>query len=314
VQALLFDQSLHFEKDYPEPSPGPDDVIVRVSKAGICNTDLEIVRGYMSFRGVPGHEFVGVAEGGEWSGRRVTGEINVACGSCEMCLRGIPSQCLRRTTLGIDRRDGAFAERIAVPVANLHAIPDEVGDDQAVFVEPLAAALQTLVQTHIRPTDRVVLIGAGKLGLLVAQVVSLTGCALAVVVRQERPRALLRKWGIETAEPGSLPVRSADIVIDCTGAADGFAAALELVRPRGTIHLKSTYHGLPQADLTKVVVDEVSVVSSRCGPFEAALSLLRRGLVDVDSLIEARYRLEAGLEAFETAGQPGMLKVILDIV
>lgn len=313
MQALHFDQKLSFQKDYPEPSIGPADASVRVTRAGICNTDLEIVRGYMGFRGVLGHEFVGVVEGGEWDGRRVAGEINVACGACEMCLKGIPSQCLRRTTLGIDRHDGAFAERIAVPVRNLHAVPDEVSDDQAVFVEPLAAALQTLEMTHIRPSDRVVLVGAGKLGLLAAQVVSLTGCPLTVIARHPRQHELLGKWGIDSAELESLPARSADVVIDCTGTQEGFAAALGLVRPRGTIHLKSTYHGLPQANLTKVVVDEVSVVSSRCGPFDAALNLLKRGLVDVDSLVEMRYRLDAGLEAFDRAGQKGMLKVILDI-
>jgi alcohol dehydrogenase len=313
MQALHFDQSLRFDRDQPEPSLQPGEVIVRVSKAGICNTDLEIARGYMGFTGVPGHEFVGVVEGGEWDGTRVAAEINVACGACEMCLKGYPSQCLNRTTLGIDRHDGAFAERLAVPVKNLHPIPDEVTDDQAVFVEPLAAALQTLVQTHIRPTDRVILLGAGKLGLLVAQVVSLIGGPLTVIARHPRPHDLLSRWGIDSAEPGGLPARSADIVIDCTGTADGFSDALGLVRPRGTIHLKSTYHGLPQADLTRVVVDEVQVVSSRCGPFDAAINLLRRKLIDVDSLIEARYPLGSGLEAFEKASQKGMLKVILDI-
>lgn len=313
MRALLYEQSLHFETGYPEPSPHPEEVLVRVTKAGICNTDLEIVRGYLGFSGVPGHEFVGVVEEGEWRGRRVAGEINVACGSCEMCRKGYPSQCLSRTTLGIVQHDGAFAERIAVPVENLHAIPDEVSDDQAVFVEPLAASLQTLVQTHIRPIDRVILLGAGKLGLLVAQVVSLTGCPLTAIARHPRQHELLRKWGIESAEPGSLPARSADIVIDCTGTAEGFADALALVKPRGIIHLKSTYHGLPQADLSKVVVDEVQVVSSRCGPFDAAINLLRRGLVDVDSLIDARYRLDAALEAFDKAGQKGVLKVILDV-
>jgi threonine dehydrogenase-like Zn-dependent dehydrogenase len=314
MRALVFDQALRFENDYPEPSPQPEkEVVVRVVKAGICRTDLEIVRGYMGFKGVPGHEFVAVVQGGEWDGRRIASEINVACGSCEMCLKGTPSQCLRRTTLGIDRHDGAFAQHIAVPVKNLHAIPDEVTDDQAVFVEPLAAALQTLEQTHIRPGDRVILIGAGKLGLLVAQVVSLTGCSLTVIARHARAHNLLRTWGIDSVEPSSLPARSADIVIDCTGTAEGFAAALEVVKPRGVVHLKSTYQGLPQADLTRVVVDEVQVVSSRCGPFDAALNLLKRRLVDVDSLVDMHYPLEAGTEAFEKAGQKGMLKVMLDI-
>jgi alcohol dehydrogenase len=313
MQALRFEKTLEFVKDYAEPQAGPGEAIVRVTRAGICNTDLEIVRGYMGFHGVLGHEFSGVVQGGDWDGRRVAGEINVACGACEMCQKEVPTQCLNRTTLGISQHDGAFAQQVAVPVRNLHAIPDEVTDDQAVFVEPLAAALQTLEMTHIRPSDRVILIGAGKLGLLVAQVVSLTGCPLTVIARSPRPKALLQKWGIDSVETGGVPSRSADVVIDCTGMAEGFAEALNLVKPRGTIHLKSTYHGLPQADLTRVVVDEVRVVSSRCGPFDAALSLLKRKLVDVDSMIDAHYPLEAGAEAFEKAAQKGMLKVILDV-
>jgi len=313
MRALRIDQGLQLDTAYPEPTVEAGDALVRVLKAGICNTDLEIVRGYMGFKGVLGHEFVGVVAGGAWDGRRVAGEINVACGHCAMCDSGIPSQCYHRTTLGIDRHDGAFADRVSVPTANLHAIPDEVSDDQAVFIEPLAAALQILRLTHIRPTDRVALLGAGKLGLLAAQVVALTGCQLAVIVRHDRQRALLAQWGIAAANAGELEPHRADLVIDCTGTEQGFADALALVRPRGTIHLKSTYHGLPAANLTRVVIDELSVVSSRCGPFDAAIRLLRRGLVDVDSLIDARYALDDGVKAFAEAGQKGKLKIILDV-
>ncbi len=313
MRALKIDRELSLDITYPQPKIARDEALVKVLKAGICNTDLEIVRGYMGFKGVLGHEFVGVVEGGTWAGRRVVGEINVACGRCIMCQSGIDTQCYNRTTVGIDRRDGAFADWISLPVRNLHAIPDEVGDEQAVFVEPLAAALQTLQLTHIRPTDRVALLGAGKLGLLVAQVIALTGCPLTVVARHARQRALLANWGIASAAPGEIEQRSADIVIDCTGTQEGFSDALALVRPRGVIHLKSTYHGLPQANLTKVVVDEVSVVSSRCGPFDAAITLLRRGLIDVSSLIDARYSLNEGLKALADAGVKGRLKVILDV-
>ncbi len=314
MRALSFDGTrLRFDPAYPDPAPPPGHALVRVTKAGICNTDLELVKGYMGFRGVLGHEFAGVVEGGDWDGRRVAGEINLACGQCPTCLGGMPTQCPNRTTLGIDRHDGAFADYLTLPVENLHPLPASVSDEQAVFVEPLAAGLQTLHLTHISPHDRVVLLGAGKLGLLTAQVVALAGCDLAVVVRHARQRALLEKWGIAVAEPGSLPPNQADIVIDCTGTAEGFADALALVRPRGVIHLKSTYHGLPQADLTRAVVDEVQVHSSRCGPFEAAIRLLARGLIDVDSLIDARYPLDEGLAAFEVAAQKGTLKVILDL-
>jgi alcohol dehydrogenase len=225
----------------------------------------------------------------------------------------MPTQCPNRTTLGIDRKDGVMAEYATLPLVNLHPLPDSVTDDQAVFVEPLAAALQILHLTHISPHDRVVLIGAGKLGLLAAQVVGLTGCHLTVVGRHTHQLALAAHWGIDGAYPGEVEPRSADIVIDCTGTQEGFADALSLVRPRGTIHLKSTYHELPQANLTQVVIDEVKVVSSRCGPFEAAIRLLLRGLVDVESLIEARYPLAEAGQAFEHAARQGTLKVILDI-
>jgi len=313
MRALKIDQKLILDNSHPEPVPAAGEARVRVIKAGICNTDLEIVRGYMGFTGVLGHEFVGIAESGDRAGRRVAGEINFSCGHCAMCQAGIPSQCYHRTTLGINHHDGAFADWVAVPERNLHTIPDAVSDDQAVFVEPLAAALQTLQMTHIGPANRVVLIGAGKLGLLVAQVVALNGCALTVIARHDRQMALLKGWGIDTASPGEIEQHRADLVIDCTGTQQGFTDALALVRPRGTIHLKSTYHGLPEVNLTRMVVDEVAVVTSRCGPFDAAINLLRRGLVDVDSLIDARYALDDGLNAFEEAGQTGRLKVILDI-
>lgn len=313
MRALVLEDRLRFEAGYPEPAPLADEITVRVLKAGICNTDLELAKGYMGFRGVPGHEFVGVVAGGKWDGQRIAGEINNACRRCEFCREGIPTQCSNRTTMGIDRHDGAFADYVTLPAENIHPVPEGVSDDQAVFVEPLAAALQTLHLSHISPHDRVVLIGAGKLGLLTAQMVSLNGCDLVVVARHERQRDLLVGWGIRTAAPGEVKPHSTDVVIDCTGTAEGFADALSLVRPRGVIHLKSTYHGLPQADLTRAVVDEVRIVTSRCGPFPAAINVLRRRLVDVESLIDGRYALEDGLKAFEAAQKKGTLKVLLDI-
>ncbi len=314
MRALVFDgHALRVDAAYPTPTPPQGHVLVRVVKAGICNTDLEIARGYMGFSGVLGHEFVGIAEGGPLQGRRVVGEINLACGKCPTCLAGMPTQCPHRTTLGIDRHDGAFAEYLTLPAENLHPLPDAVSDGQAVFVEPLAAALQTLHLTHISPHQRVVLIGAGKLGLLTAQVVALTGCDLVVIARQPRPFELLARWGIPAATEQEVPPRSADVVIDCTGTSEGFAAAQRLVRPRGVIHLKSTYHGLPQADLTRAVVDEVQVHTSRCGPFTAAIRLLERRLVDVESLIDARYPLNEAPAAFEHAARKGVLKVLLEV-
>lgn len=315
MRALTFDgTTLQYDPAYPTPELPPGHVRVRVRKAGVCNTDLELVKGYMGFSGVLGHEFVGVVEtAGPLAGRRVAGEINLACGTCDTCLGGTPTQCPQRTTLGIDRHDGAFADYLTLPVENIHPLPDAISDDQAVFVEPLAAALQTLHLTHVSPQQRVILLGAGKLGLLNAQVLALTGCDLSVVARHPRQLELCAGWGIDARPAADLTARTADIVVDCTGSPSGFADALNLVRPRGVIHLKSTYADLLQADLTRAVVDEVQIHTSRCGPFPAAIRLLARGLIDVDALVDARYPLDEGLAAIQQAQQKGTLKVLLDV-
>jgi threonine dehydrogenase-like Zn-dependent dehydrogenase len=313
MRAVLLSDQLRLASDAPMPEPHSDQALIKVRRAGICNTDLELVKGYMGFSGILGHEFVGevVAGADDLIGRRVVGEINVACGACDFCASGIPSQCRKRTTIGIDRHPGAFADYLALTRRNLHVVPDGVSDDQAVFVEPLAAALQVYEAAHLSPRDRVVVIGAGKLGMLVAQVVRLIGCDLAVIARSERKARLLKGWGIDTVE--RVTPREASVVIDCTGTAEGFALSLDAVKPRGTILLKSTYVGLPQADLTRVVVDEIRVIGTRCGSFSAALRLLSMGVVDVKSLIERRYSLDDALTAFDAAAQPGMLKVLLEM-
>lgn len=315
MQALVYDGQLRLAVAYPLPAIDPHQALIRITRAGICNTDLELVRGYMGFQGVLGHEFVGeVVQGAPaWIGKRVVGEINVADGDCDMCRAGIPSQCGQRTTVGIDRHQGVFAEYLALQTTNLIEVPATVTDDQAVFTEPLAAACNILEVVHISPRDRVIVVGAGKLGLLCAQVLRLTGADVQVVVRRDRPRPLLAAWGIPTVSMDTLKEHQAHVVVDCTGTSDGFGLALRLLRPRGTLVLKSTYEGLPQADLTRVVIDEIKVVGSRCGSFEAALRLLEHKLVDVESLIDARYPIEKSLEAFEAAFRPGMLKVLLDI-
>lgn len=313
MRALVFDGELRL-RDVPRPAPQPGQALLRIRRAGICNTDLELTRGYMGFSGILGHEFVAdVVEGpSEWVGQRVVGEINIADGDCDMCRRGVPSQCRHRTTMGINGHPGAFAEYMALTPHNLYAVPDAVTDDQAVFVEPLAAALQILEAVHISPRDRVMVVGAGKLGLLCAQVLRLTGADVGVVVRSRHALALLERWNLPARPVNDLPHHSADIVVDCTGNAEGFAVALDLVRPRGSIILKSTYADLPRADLTRVVVDEVRVIGSRCGPFGAALNLLNRGLVDTESMVAARYPFDRALTAFERAFQPGALKILLD--
>jgi threonine dehydrogenase-like Zn-dependent dehydrogenase len=312
VRAVVFDGRLQvIERDAPVPEPG--EALIRLRLGGICNTDMELVRGYQGFRGTLGHEFVGEVVAGprEWLGARVVGEINVACGACDWCRRGVPTHCRSRRVLGIADYDGAFADLFRLPIANLHRVPDNVADEEAVFTEPLAAACQVLDSAHVRPSERVVLLGAGKLGLLTAQVLGLVGCDLAVVVRHERQARMVAGWGLRPARRDDLADGEADVVVDCTGTPEGLGEALRLVRSRGTIVLKSTYAGPAGIDLAPLVVHEIRVVGSRCGPFGAALRLLEHRLVDVLPLIEARYSLAEALDAFGRAEQPGTLKVLL---
>jgi threonine dehydrogenase-like Zn-dependent dehydrogenase len=299
--------------DRARPVPTADEALIRLRLGGICNTDLELIQGYKSFSGVLGHEFVGdVCEGpANWVGRRVVGEINVSCGVCDMCRRDMPTHCRQRRVLGMLNYDGAFADHFRLVVRNLHPVPEPIPDEAAVFAEPLAAACQILEAAHVHPSDRVILVGAGKLGMLSAQVLRLSGCNLAVVVRRAQQANLLARWGIRAVERSALPDGQADVVVDCTGDVSGFADALALVRPRGTVVLKSTYASIPQADLTRVVVQEVRVVGSRCGPMGTALRLLEQRLVDVEPLIEARYTLDEARHAFEHAARPGAMKILL---
>jgi threonine dehydrogenase-like Zn-dependent dehydrogenase len=317
VRAIVFDGapgSCRLAVDYPDPDPPPGEARIRTTLAGICNTDLEIVKGYAAFQGVLGHEFVGVVDRAPNStllGRRVVGEINASCGVCETCRAGRETHCPNRTALGIRQRDGALAETFCLPVRNLHPVPEQMPDHVAVFAEPLAAACEILDQVHVRPTDRVAVLGDGKLGLLIAQVLALTGCDLTVVGRHEAKLSILGARGIVTQIGEQGLARSLDLVVECTGRAEGYQAARRLVRPRGTLVLKTTYHGSTEVDLSGLVVDEVRVVGSRCGPFSAALRLLGQSLVDVTSLIEAEYSLDDGVAAFQHASRPGALKVLL---
>lgn len=303
---LSADRRLQLRDDYPMPARA-DEVLVRVRRAGICNTDIEITKGYAHFEGVLGHEFVGELA----DGTRVAGEINAYDGTCATCLRGDVTHCENRTVLGIINRDGAMAEYLTLPARNLHPVPDSVSDRQAVFVEPLAAALEIADRVHIRPSARVAIIGDGKLGQLCAQVLSLTACDLLVIGRHPRKLELLTRRGIATTrEPDSLK-RDFDVVVDCAGQPDGFELARRLVRPRGTLILKSTIHDAQTLHLSPLAVDEISVIGSRCGPFDPALRLLENKQVDVESLIDAEYPLARGLEAFERAQAAGTLKVQL---
>jgi threonine dehydrogenase-like Zn-dependent dehydrogenase len=315
MQALVFNGQLHLVENYPLPEPLPGEALIRVLYAGICNTDLEILRGYMDFRGVMGHEFVGVVEqcpDPALVGKRIVGEINADCGRCEACAAGRPTHCMERTVLGILGRDGAFAEYLSLPAKRLHLVPEGIEDEAAVFTEPLAAALEIIQQIHIRPTDRVVILGAGKLGSLVAQVLRLVGCELLAIDHHSKKLEILKRMGIKTAlEPPSNFL--ADVVVECTGNSAGIQTARDLLRAQGTLVLKSTYHGSSQINLPRMVVDEITLIGSRCGPFEAALRLLERDLVDVQSLVEAIYPLIEGQIAVDRAAMKGARKVLLQV-
>jgi threonine dehydrogenase-like Zn-dependent dehydrogenase len=309
------DGKLALRQNIPVPDPPPGEALVRVLVAGICNTDLELVRGYYPFTGILGHEFVGIVERGpaHLVGRRVVGEINASCGVCDTCRAGRRSHCPSRTVLGIVNRDGAFAEHLVLPRENLHLVPDEVSDDAAVFTEPLAAALEIQEQVEIGPGDRVLVFGDGKLGQLIAQTLALTECELLVAGRHLEKLKLLQARGIATAPPQVLRDGAFDIAIECTGSSEGFSLARRALRPRGTLVLKSTYAGRLEVDASSLVVDEITLVGSRCGPFDKALKLLSEKRVDIAPLVQARYPLRDAVAAFEHAGRPGMLKVVVEL-
>jgi threonine dehydrogenase-like Zn-dependent dehydrogenase len=305
---------LSMDADYPVPAPRDGEVLVRVLRAGVCETDLQLIRGYMGFAGVLGHEFVGVAESGPLKGRRVVGEINCGCGTCATCRAGRPSHCPNRTVIGILNHDGAFADLIAVPQRNLHAVPDSISDDVAVFTEPVAAAFQIPAQIPISRQDRVVVLGDGRLGHLCAQVLARLSSNVTVVGKHAEKLALLVGAGIATKLLADVePDHHADIVVDCTGSPTGLPTALSLVRPRGTIVLKTTVAGEQTLALAPIVIDEVTIVGSRCGPFDRALAALGAGDVNVLPLISARYALSEGLAAIEHARRKPALKVLIDV-
>jgi threonine dehydrogenase-like Zn-dependent dehydrogenase len=312
MRALHLDGTVTFRTDYPKPHPSAPDVLVRVLTAGVCETDLQLIRGYMGYSGVLGHEFVGVAETGPLAGRRVAGEINCSCGQCAMCARRLPTHCSNRTVIGILRHDGAFADYVVVPQRNLHAIPDQIPNEAAVFVEPVAAAFQILEQVAVSGDDRVVILGDGRLGNLCAQVLARVTSRLTVVGKHDAKLQILRDMGIDTVLlPENPPDRSADLVVDCTGSETGLTAALRLVRPRGTIVLKTTVAGTQTLAWAPFVIDEVTLIGSRCGPFPRAIDALARGEVNVGPLIQDRLPLERGVEALALAAR--RLKVLLDV-
>ena len=316
MKALHFDGHIRLVEDYPRPQRVEGEALVRVLKAGVCNTDLEIIKGYMDFRGVPGHEFVGAVEetdDGRLVGQRVVGEINCPCGRCEMCRADKGRHCPERTVLGIQGRDGAFAEHLTLPERNLHVVPDEVSDEEAVFVEPLAAAFRILEQVAVRDDDTVIVLGDGKLGLLVAEVVYTKADQVVLIGRHDEKLSIAAQFGIETRLEHRPPEIKARIVVDCTGSPDGLRQAIGMTKPEGTVVVKSTVSEESCLAMAHVVVDEITLVGSRCGPFEPALEALRERKVAVQTLITGKFDLDSSAEALTAAGRSDALKVIIEV-
>lgn len=314
MQALFWDgQHLRLDATYPTPQADETTAVVRVRLAGICATDLQILQGYMGFHGVPGHEFVGKVSAGPAAlvGTRVVGEINFACGRCPVCAQGLGRHCPTRRVMGILNANGSFAEYVAVPVANLHPVPDSVTDEAAVFTEPLAAACEILEQVHVHPTDDVVVLGDGKLGLLCAQVLHSAGAQVCVVGKHPHKLTLLHQLGIAAVSLTDWRPRLADIVVEATGSTAGLALAMESIRPRGTLVLKSTVATTHALSLAPLVIHEITVVGSRCGLFPPALHALEHGHVTVAPLLDRVYPVAEGMTALAHASRPGTLKILL---
>jgi threonine dehydrogenase-like Zn-dependent dehydrogenase len=308
------DGRLAVVREYPRPQPANGEVLIRVQRAGICATDLQILRGYMGFRGVLGHEFVGIAQSGVHAGRRVAAEINVSCARCELCQSGLANHCPNRTVLGILGHDGAFADFVAVPERNLHVVPTDVAVDEAVFIEPLAAAFQIPRQVPVDRRAKVLVLGDGKLGNLVAQVLKLSGCQVLVAGKHTEKLRIIERLGIGAELVSELRrVRNYGLVVDCTGSPSGLSTALEFVRPRGTIVLKTTIVSPAELMLAPIVIDEITLVGSRCGPFPTAIDALRNKKIEVASLIQDVYRLSDAAQAMQAAAQTGTLKVLLAV-
>jgi len=316
MKALIFDKVLALKSDYPKPIPAFDEALVKVLLAGICNTDKEILHGYVPFTGVLGHEFVGIVEDctkQELIGKRVVGDINIGCGDCDFCHRGLPNHCLNRETLGIHTKDGVFAQYLTIPIKNLHIVPENVSDATAVFSEPLAAAFNILQNTDIKPEHRVAIIGDGKLGLLISHALSTATKNLFLIGKHPEKLALVEDIvnPIMLEEAKDL-FDNFDFVIECTGNVSGLDLAGKIVKSKGTIVLKSTYSGAVELNPSIWVQKEIRIIGSRCGQYEEPLNYLSDNRIDLTKLVEETYFIEDWEEAFKTAFKKGALKVLLD--
>lgn len=317
MKAVFFDGELKVV-DIPKPAPEGNEVLIRVTMAGICNTDLEIIKGYRGFQGILGHEFTGIVEDAAPNyrnrvGKRVVGEINCGCGACNLCRAGLEKHCDRRTTIGISGRPGCFADYLTLPVANIHEIPETVAYEEAVFTEPLAAAFEIREQCQVQSKDRVLILGDGKLGILCAAVLQLTGAHVTLAGKHTGKLNVASGQGVHAVKLEDLPKEKLfDIVVEATGNADGVKIAMNMTRARGTIILKSAMAHAASCDLTPVVIREITMIGSRCGPFEPALDAIARRTIDVRPLITGIYPLRDSLRAFAEAQESDALKVLID--
>lgn len=319
MRAVVFDNGLKLDKNYAKPSPRKGEALIKVNTIGICNTDYEITKGYMGYKGVLGHEFTGVveeinADDKSLLNKRVVGEINCGCGECEWCNQGLERHCPNRSTLGIWQREGCFAEYVCLPVKNLLEIPENVSDEEAVFTEPLAAALEILEQIHIPPYKKIAVLGDGKLGLMIALALNAAGLDLILIGKHENKLEIAKKQGIKTKLLSDVEIKKEfDFVVEATGSISGFETSLALTKPRGTLILKSTIAASKEFNFAPVVVDEITIVGSRCGQFAPALRLLESGRIDVKPLISDIFELDESIAAFERNKEKSSIKVIVKV-
>ena len=317
MKAVVFDNGLRLDNNYPMPEPKKGEALIKVNTIGICNTDYEITLGYMGYKGILGHEFTGVvekAENKDLIGKRVVGEINCGCGECEWCAQGLERHCFNRTTLGIWKREGCFAEYVSLPEKNLLVIPDNVSDEEAVFTEPLAAALEILEQVHIPPYKKVIVLGDGKLGLIIALALSAAGLDVTLVGKHEEKLKIAAEQGVKTKLLSELKIEKAyDFVVEATGSISGFETSVALTKPRGTLILKSTIAASKEFNLAPIVVDEITIVGSRCGQFAPALRMLEQKRIDVKPLISDIFDIDASIAAFERNKEKSSVKVLVKV-
>ena len=319
MKAVIFDETLKYVEDYEKPTPEKGEALIKVTYGGVCNTDKEITKGYMGYKGILGHEFTGVVEeindeDKTFLGKRVVGEINLGCKNCEWCAKDLERHCPNRSTLGILTKDGCFAEYVTLPLSNLIEIPENVPDEQAVFVEPLAAGLEILEQMHIQPCQKVMVLGDGKLGLLTALALNACGLDVLIVGKHQNKLDIAKNQGVKTQLLSKFEqAPKFDVVVEATGSITGFETSVNCVKPRGTLVLKSTIAASKELNLAPIVINEITILGSRCGRFEPAMRLIASGKIDFSQMISKIYPIEQAIKAFDANNEKDTIKILLKI-